>query len=245
MSIKKLLFAGVIAVAAALGLSSCVNIGGVNSVRGRGSLVSRDFNVGSFTTINISGGYEVVFTESNDTRVTVNMQENLFDYLNVNVSGSNLAIDSSRSFNTGRNNTPRIYIYAPTLHGMTIDGAVSTINWSTVRTDDFFIDASGAANVNLDLEVNSLTINAAGAANLNLSGRAVTSDISSAGAVNVSAFNLETERTIITVSGAGSAHVHASYTLEATINGVGSIRYTGNPEVTRNVFGLGTIRARD
>ncbi len=47
----------------------------------------------------------------------------------------------------------------------------------------------------------------------------------------------------VTVSGVGGAKVRASGTLTATLNGVGSIRYKGDPENKNfNTNGIGSIK---
>ncbi len=50
----------------------------------------------------------------------------------------------------------------------------------------------------------------------------------------------------VIVEGVGSVIVHPKDTLDATMNGVGAILYTGNPrEVNTRMNGLGTIARRD
>jgi hypothetical protein len=50
----------------------------------------------------------------------------------------------------------------------------------------------------------------------------------------------------VIVEGVGSVIVHPRQTLDATMNGVGAILYTGNPrEVNTRMNGLGTIARRD
>jgi hypothetical protein len=57
---------------------------------------------------------------------------------------------------------------------------------------------------------------------------------------------LVSDETTVVVEGVGSVIVHPKDTLDATMNGVGAILYTGNPrEVNTRMNGLGTIARRD
>jgi hypothetical protein len=50
----------------------------------------------------------------------------------------------------------------------------------------------------------------------------------------------------VTVEGVGSVIVHPKDTLDATMNGVGAILYTGSPrQVNTRMNGLGTIARKD
>ncbi len=66
------------------------------------------------------------------------------------------------------------------------------------------------------------------------------SDLSGAGSIN--ARSLIANKVYISVSGAASATVHAKEFLDASVSGVGSIDYFGNPQNTKtNVSGVGSI----
>jgi Putative auto-transporter adhesin, head GIN domain len=48
----------------------------------------------------------------------------------------------------------------------------------------------------------------------------------------------------VKLSGTGNVHVYATDTLDASVDGVGSISYSGNPShVRKHVTGLGAITA--
>jgi hypothetical protein len=55
---------------------------------------------------------------------------------------------------------------------------------------------------------------------------------------------LRSQDVAITVSGAGGAVVHAERTLDAHISGSGSVEYIGNPLLTKQLSGSGSIRQR-
>jgi len=216
-----------------------------NAVQGTGPVISRDFTVLDFTGINIDGAYVVVYRHSDTSSVTIQMQENLFDYLNVGVRNDILHIDSNRSFRTARYYTPRIYIYAPYLSLARFGGAASMEDWDEISVDRLSIGVSGAASGKLIVDVNNLSIEAAGAVDFDVYGTASSASISISGAGEIYAANLQTENATVNVTGAGTVDIAVSDTLDITIAGTGTVRYIGNPYVSRSIAGMGSVRQRD
>jgi len=207
-------------------LTGCVigGAGGLNTVRGRGELVSHEIAASGFTGINIGGAYELTFRQSPEFSVTLDIQENLFEYIETSVRNNVFHITgrSGIGINTG-SNTPRLIVYAPDLQYLNIRGAVSAdIN---VETEDLEINVSGAGSLNFSGNVDSLHINSSGVA-------------------SISAFDLVAANANIRLSGVGSIEVYATDTLDVTLSGVGSVTYDGNPLVTSNRTGLGSISSR-
>jgi len=221
---RKKIFALVLIFAlAVVTLSGCVINTGRGAVTGRGRMETHTIQVEGFTGLNISGGYEITFRQSPNYSVTLEIQGNLFEHVEANVRGGVLHIGSSRGFNTGVRNTPRLYVYAPSLESLTVAGAVSG---------------------DIDVNTESLNIDVSGAANLTLYGSADMLNISASGAANVNGFEMTATNAVINVAGAGNIDVYASNTLNVTLSGVGRVRYDGNPQVTRNVSGLGSVSSR-
>ncbi|MCL4262951.1 MAG: DUF2807 domain-containing protein [Anaerolineae bacterium] len=51
-------------------------------------------------------------------------------------------------------------------------------------------------------------------------------------------------RSTIKSSGAGTAVVQVSDSLDVTIDGLGHVEYIGDPEVTQEINGVGSVRQR-
>jgi hypothetical protein len=214
-------------------------------VIGSGPMVTRGFELDGFTEVAISGGYYLTWEQSSRTYLTVEMQENLFEHFSVDVRGGTLFIESERDFVVQSGYTPRLIINAPTLEGVTIDGAVNASEWSTVNSRHFAMNINGGGSVRIDLEVENLDITVYGGATIELGGNASTATIAIYGASNIDAVGLQTRSADISVNGAGDVHIAVSDYLTAEISGVGNVRYLGSPVVTRNITGLGSVRSID
>jgi len=215
----------------------------MSDVKGIGEMVSRTFQINDFTAIDIGGSYIISYRHSQDCSVIVEMQENLFEYLEVSVRKGKLHVGSSKSFNTsGADKRPRVYIEAPYLESISFSGATSMGKWDKVNSQNLFISASGAVNIDICLEVEQLDITASGASNIKLDGNAGTVKISASGACNIKAGDLQARDTEIDVSGASNATIACSDNLDAGASGAARVRYTGDPAVTQRVSGAASVK---
>ena len=229
-------------IAMILSLGSCSNIG---SVEGRGEMISRDFSVAAFNAINFSGPYNVTWQQGSNFALTVEMQENLFDYFQHSIRNGTLYIEFSRSITVRGNNTPRIYITAPYIQVANFSGAVDTEGWDTVNVEQFALNVSGAGNIDLTLEVGEFNLTASGAADVILRGNADIARMIISGAGDISAENLQIRDATLNMSGVGNADINVSDYLDVTLSGVGNVRYRGDPSVMQNISGLGSVRRMD
>jgi hypothetical protein len=197
-------------------MSAC----GVWGVRGNGKIKEESRSVKSFDKIDVSGAFSVKIYVGESSSLKISGEENLMKFITTRVSGSTLKID------TKKNLSPRkeilIEITTPNLEGIHAGGA-NNIYAENINTDLFYVDLSGAGNI----EIEGVS-------------RRLRAEISGAG--NIEAKNLKAEEVRIAVSGAASANVYAKSSLEAAVSGVGSIDYYGNPQdVKTNVSGVGSI----
>lgn len=106
---------------------------------------------------------------------------------------------------------------------------------------------SGAGDVTIrDVAGSRLSLAVAGAGNLKASGEVGALNARLDGAGSLELASLHTTDASVSVNGTGNVAVYVTGQLEATVNGVGSIRYAGNPrEVVRHVNGVGSISPAD
>ena len=70
-------------------------------------------------------------------------------------------------------------------------------------------------------------------------------DIYITGTGNVNAFNLEVDDCMVKISGAGMCELNVIESLDVQISGVGDIFYTGHPNLTSDISGVGNVTAVD
>ena len=193
-----------------------------SSVKGSGNVVTVSRDVPSFTKIDLNGAASVSITVGKKTAVAISGDDNIVPLIHTEVNDGTLVISQTRGYST--DNGLDIRVSTPELVGSTLSGAGS-------------LTADGISS-------KSFTADVAGAGRLDLAGTTGSVDVNVAGVGAVELGSLIARIAHVTLSGTGSVHVYASGTLDATVNGVGNIRYSGNPaHVRTHVHGLGTITA--
>lgn len=105
------------------------------------------------------------------------------------------------------------------------------------------LDGSGSIAME-DIDVRELATKIDGAGEVTASGTVVAQDVEIRGSGEYKAHDLQSTDARAMVRGSGAADVLVSGTLDATIDGSGEIRHSGDPEVTEKVFGSGEVIPR-
>ncbi len=223
-------------------LNAC-SFGNGSLIKGDGNVIITTHEVGSFKNINIQGIFEVVLQPGENLPVTLETDENLQELIKIRTKNNTLYVSTTKK---GIYRPTKITLSIPysLLENITIGGACRLQSETPVKSHNLAFRVSGAADIDLAIEVSSLNTSVSGAANINLSGIAEKHEANLSGASNLRAEKLYTQKTQISLSGAGSAHVYASDQLDASLSGIGNIRYYGNPR-SKNIdrSGIGSIKA--
>lgn len=215
------------ALAVALLLGGCGDRSGSGDWGDTGPLVSERREVESFDSIDMEGAAKLEITIGEPVSVQVSGHEKAVSRMETEVRGNTLHIKGRARDWVIRDNTSRltIQITLPKLESLELQGG-NDVRLSGLRGGDTSIKAAGAANINGDGQLDQLTVRMTGAGHADLS-------------------RLAAADATVTVDGVGSVIVNARESLDATMNGVGAIFYTGTPtKVNTRMNGLGTIAQR-
>jgi hypothetical protein len=197
--------------------------GGGGHVTGSGTMKLEKRTVPAFSTVHVSGAFEVEIVAQQEQSLEVEGDDNLLPLITTEVRDGVLDIGTEKGFST--KHKLRVRISVPNLDGVNTSGA-SDIVASNVKNDEFTIEASGAGTLQVSGEVTKLGVNISGAG-------------------EVDAKDLHAQNVSITSSGAARADVYASEELHASVSGAGNINYYGNPKtIEEDRSGAGTISKR-
>jgi hypothetical protein len=216
-------------------LSSC----GQNM--GSGKIVTEKRQTGNFTGISVGGAFEVEVKNGPETIVEVESDDNVIKFIETNVSGDVLRINTNIS--SGFNNAHfKVYVTAPEINSIKTSGAANLkVIGQLKSTGKISIDVSGAGNVETVVDAPEVDAEVSGAGKIELSGKTREYTAKVTGSGNLKSGNLKSENTTIRVSGAGTARVHASINLKANASGAGNIFYKGGATVEKKKSGAGNI----
>lgn len=231
---------------ASLLLSSCEKSGG-NCLTSTGKIVKEVRTIDDFDSIEIQNYVNVILTQDSSNTVTVESGENILDGIETSVTNKNLLISNNNTCNWLRSyNTPiNVYVSVKNLQKIYYNssGNVSTTN--TLNSYNFKCEVwGGCGSIQLDLNVyQSYFILQMGTVDFTLTGRSAINSIYAGDYGFFQCKDLSTGYTYIINQGSNDCYVKASQYLEATINSIGNIYYTGQPdELVTHINGTGEVR---
>lgn len=225
------------------GVSSIHNFSS-KGITGSGNITSKEFNLDDYSKISVENIVNIVYEQKEGVSpyIRIETDDNLMEYFSAEVQGGILTLRSTENVNTKH---CKIYTNSTSLSEISVTGVANIDLKGKISSNDLVFQLAGVGNVNAsDLEYNNITVNFAGVGNVTLGGSSQKAIFNIAGKGNIHAYDLNAENTTCNVSGVGNAEVFAAQRLKASINGIGRIKYKGNPEQKElNKGGLGSIKA--
>ncbi len=215
-----------------------------NIKSGNGDIEKIVTAIDNFENLSIGGNYDVILIKSEDHRVVIETDENLHDYITIEVFNGSLNINSVHNLKSTEGID--IEIYYSELNDIFSTGTSNINNEGVITSDQLSINLSGAGAIDLEVDVMTLKTNLTGAGVMSLSGEADHLETHISGAGGLRAFELNADNAEINVSGLGGVEIFANEKLVITITGLGGVIYTGNPKVIeKRITGFGKIKSAD
>lgn len=194
-----------------------------------GAVVERNVQVAPFTELTIDGRVRVVYTQGEETKVTIRGNEKDLERYEVRSRDGELYIHTKSSLAKINSSSPRLtaYVTAPMVNEIDVSGAcLLEMPQKVEQNSALEIDGSGAVKVNIaNMEVHALTL-----------------DISGAGDVKLKQVKAK-DHVDIGVSGAGEvAGSVAANVVNVGLSGAGDVSLTVNCDnLVSNVSGAGDL----
>lgn len=217
---KRLVF--LVLIAAAMSPACSIALG----AQGDGHVTKSENTVSAFERLWVGGSPKVNFHQSAEYRVSVEIDENLRDYLDIFVRNNTLVIGTK----SGRSIYPSVFIvdvYAPTLSGADLSGAVYFEALDKISSERFDVGISGSGTMQGDVECGDYSASISGSGEIT---------------GNIVCENFEAG---ISGSGEISGNI-VSENFEAHISGAGEIIVSGSAENAMfDIAGSGSVAGRE
>ncbi|MCG8698648.1 MAG: DUF2807 domain-containing protein, partial [Bacteroidales bacterium] len=136
-----------------------------------------------------------------------------------------------------------VKIFYKEIDHVIMDGGGSLESVGPIISKQLIANLRGTGRLEIEVECDYFEALMRGTSMFTVSGKTEHAIANVKGMGSIMAKDLIASNVNITVDGVGSSTVYASENLEATLNGVGSIKYLGNPkEKDFDVNGLGSIQ---
>jgi hypothetical protein len=200
-----------------LGVLLCfvVAISGCTTQSGTGNQTP---NISGVTSVALNGPGTLIIQQGDNESIRIEADDNLMSKISTSVSGNTLSISNLNSVSNG---AVKIYITLKNLNALTTNGG-SNSEVTGLNTDKLTVTLDNGK--------------------MTLSGKATNLIATINGGGNIAAKDLQSQTGTVTINGEGKASVNVVTSLNAVVNGGGSITYTGNPQVTQQVNGQGSVK---
>jgi len=231
LSIFALVLAGLTALFAGCGDDDGVTVQD-EGVRGSGNVITEDMPFADFSAVEAANAFVVEIIQSDTFGVTIRVDDNILDLLDVSKEGDTLKIGLERGVSLRGDVTLEASITMPDLDGLELSGA-SRASVSGFRSSgQIDIDLSGASTLEGDLEAGQTDINASGASRVVLEGSATEATIEGSGASSLDLADFTVNTAEVTLSGASEATVRVLGRIEPVdVSGASRLRYLGDPSL--------------
>lgn len=213
-------------------------------VVGDGNIVTEDYEVtGRFSQIDISSVFDIELIQSEENRLTIIADKNIFDHIDVRFKDGTLEIEEEEGISLSPSKQMKLIIAAPDFSSIALSGVCNVTSKHQIRcAKDISFNLSGSASIDLDLIADEIEISSSGIGTIDLKGKAKDLDIKASGASNIHCFALTAQNVSVDISGAGTANVYVNGELEVEISGAGSVNYKGTPTlITKKLSGVGNL----
>lgn len=245
-------------------LGAFFSVYAADHVKGNGKLSTKKINIGDYNAIKIDGVIDFNY-EQTDTEpyLEVTVDENLHPYVNIDIKDRELTVN----FKGAKVDHYTKFIVKTNSRWLKEVKAAGNANFmvnSRLTGDELKIKANSNCLVQLKkkVEMGKLDLDVSGSANMvvdDLVADKLECSINGSGTINlkngtageadytintdgeIMAYGVSSQEVNCNVKGKGSAQVHSTDNLKATVIGKGSIRYKGPTAVTQKVMFGGTV----
>jgi hypothetical protein len=225
----------------------------LRTVTGSGTLETRNFTLSGFNGIQASNTFSVQVVRADSFSIQVTADNNLWDLLDVSVSGSALRLRVKPGINIS-NSTLSAVIALPSISGLDLSGASTATVGDFISDNSFTCALSGASIADLDnvksgpavfdisggstlsghIMMTTGKFIASGGSIIRLLGKGTSANIDASGGSRVYLNEFELEDIRIILSGGSEANVFTQKITSADLSGGSNLYYIDSP-VTSNV----------
>ncbi|MCU0449287.1 MAG: DUF2807 domain-containing protein [Bernardetiaceae bacterium] len=201
--------------------------------------------VAAFDTIELSGAFEVLLVKAEKPAVKIEVRgDDELDDILTEVRGQALRIvNDRRRYNYTGSNKTILTIYYQQINRLVARGAYRLRSEQKLVGDRLDIELKGAGDTYLEVDLQRLTAQVDGTGSTELAGRSRYQLIELSGVGNYRGYRLASDTAEVHMNGIGSLEVNVAHHLQADAQGIGSVRYRGNPgQVKIRSTLLGTIK---
>lgn len=221
-----------------------------NVVRGNGELVDEELQIGDYDRITLYGPAMKIRYSPSDSApfLRVKTDRNIYEMFEFTADEGELQIFLKEEYKKHHLFPTEFTITtgSKNLRYINLTGKSEFNLADTVRFQKLEIIVTGNSTFTAEyLQGEKLTGSITGNGTFDLAGQVDTASFTITGNGDVNAFDLQSNRSVCVVTGHGDMDIWATDGLKTVITGMGKIKYKGDPEVSQNINGFGSVKKAD
>lgn len=206
--------------------------------------ITDERNIEGTKRLKVSGIFNLYLSQGDKPSLRIEGEEEMIEKLKVTQNGDWLELgfeEVNESFFKS-NSGVDVYLTVSDLEEFVFDGVGNIKTESPLELDDVTIMGDGVGNLNLEIKAKTIKAVFSMLGNINLKGSVDAIGLSNDGLGNVDASELIAQNMTLKTSGIGRVAVHCEGDLSITVDGIGAVSYTGNPNVIKeSINGIGKV----
>ena len=209
---------------------SCRYTVDTDQTQGSGNVITQERTISKdFTKVEANQGINVIIQQSDKKSVVVEADDNIIDRITTKVVNGVLIIESENGFNT--QNTPEVVIKMPIISGLASNTGASITGNNNLITENIEINASGASEINIEVEADNIVIESNSGSEVKVIGKALKLKTVATSGSEIIADGLITNEIYSEASSGSSIIVMPVLKLQARASSGSSVQYKKTPKI--------------
>lgn len=220
-------------------LTSCMGV--YVCTEGSGVLDKQVREFRKFSGISLFVPANVFISQDSVTKVIVETDDNLFDFVLTDLKDDILVIESVKGICPKRLN---LFISTPEIELLELNGTGGIFAQTPIQSNKLTIRIYGSGDVVVDsINANKVNIAIDGSGDIRLGGYCENFSTEINGSGDIKAMKLTADNAKIRTSGSGDVYINCSNSIDVSIAGSGDVYYLGEPKLLNfNISGSGELR---
>jgi hypothetical protein len=210
---------------------------------GEGPVTTRSRTISNFTGIDLRMNGIVNYSNAATWKVEITAKESIHSMLETNVNDGKLIIRYSNGKTYDADESIRINVSGPAINSLITRSTGSLHCLNAMETPSLFLASYGSGSIYLqNVEVNSIDAESTVSGRITATGGTAGSEkIKTDGSAKVDFSSIAAQNVTARSIGSGDIKIKVAHYLDATIDGSGSIYFSGYPLLTTHINGSGEL----
>ena len=216
-----------------------------NTINGDGNIITKEIQIKDYEQLEIElNNVELIYQQSEDTPILkIETDQNIMDIIDIEQEGKELTLKLQREFTQTTPTHLIITTNSTKLKELAIAGSGTFHLKEKISGEELEINLAGKCKVQVDsITVNNLDCAIVGKGELYLNGNVKETNISGAGNSHIEAFGLHTDILECEIAGYSHIEMTVNHQITTQIAGKADILYKGDPKITQQSIGKGSIK---